>query len=239
MTTAPLPARETQAPVAIPFSHAGGTDADVLARVCKLPYDTVVDRVDYLNPTGLAEAVANFAAFVLQRPLVIDDLTLDTGNADLTGETVKFKDASGVALRHGIETGDGPIRFTTTGALPTGLAAATDYWAIRVDDFKIALSTTLNNAIGGTKINLTGQGSGVNVLIDQSGTKRRLAWKSTNSAQVLADDSIAANTWYTLTLNRNDARVVPAGAEIEFLADEEGTTNPPAGQGMIWGRFIK
>lgn len=238
MTQSPLPARETQAPFSFPFSHAAGTDADVTAKVWKAPRDLVVDRVQYLNVTGLAEAVANFAAFVLQKPLVVDDILL-AGVADLTAETISFVDATGAAKKHGLETGDGPVRFTTTGALPTGLAAATDYWVIRVDSFKIALATTLNNAIAGVKINLTTQPTGVNTLIDQATTKRRLAWKSTNSAQTGGDDGIAANTWIDLTLNRSDARDVPKDTELEFHVDEEGTTNPPAGQGVIEGRFLK
>lgn len=237
MTQSPLPARETQAPFSFPFAHGAGTDADVLVAVWKAPRDLVVDRVQYRNPTGLAEAAANFAAFVLQRALVFADMTLAAA-ADLTADTISFVDANGVALKHNLETGDGPVRFTTTGALPTGLAAATDYYVIRVDAFKIALATTLNASIVGTKINLTGQPTGTNVIIDQAGTKRRLAYKSTDSAQA-ADASIAANTWIDLTLNRSDARDVPKDTELEFFVDEEGTTNPPAGFGVIEGRFIK
>jgi hypothetical protein len=40
------------------------------------------------------------------------------------------------------QTGDGPIRLTTTGVMPDGLLAATDYWVIRVapDTIKLAAS---------------------------------------------------------------------------------------------------
>lgn len=54
------------------------------------------------------------------------------------------------------------IRLTTTGTLPTGLALATDYYIIVVDSTHIKLATSEANALGGTAIDITGQGSGTN-----------------------------------------------------------------------------
>jgi microcystin-dependent protein len=56
------------------------------------------------------------------------------------------------------------VRATTTGALPTGLALATDYYVIRVSATTIKLATTLANAVAGTAIDLTAQGSGTHTL---------------------------------------------------------------------------
>ncbi len=51
------------------------------------------------------------------------------------------------------------IRLTTTGTLPAGLALATDYFVIPVDASTIQLASSLANAIAGTEIDITDQGS--------------------------------------------------------------------------------
>lgn len=56
------------------------------------------------------------------------------------------------------------VRATTTGVLPTGLAALTDYFVIRVSATTIKLAATLANAVAGTAIDLTAQGSGTHTL---------------------------------------------------------------------------
>lgn len=65
---------------------------------------------------------------------------------------------------HGMQTGDGPIRVSSSTTLPAGLAAATDYWVIRVDDNTIKLATSKANALAGTAINITDQGTGTHTL---------------------------------------------------------------------------
>lgn len=65
---------------------------------------------------------------------------------------------------HGLATGDS-IYLTTTGALPTGLAVNTRYWVVKVDANTFNLSTTLANALAGTKITTTGTQSGVHTAM--------------------------------------------------------------------------
>lgn len=98
-----------------------------------------------------------------RRPLVVADLT--------------FTAASGTdlltATAHGLETGDGPIRVSNSGgALPTGLAAATDYWVIKVSADTFKLATSLTNAYAGTAIDITADGSGTQTLSDTASTER-------------------------------------------------------------------
>lgn len=50
------------------------------------------------------------------------------------------------------------------GALPTGLSATTNYYVIYVSDTTIKLATSRANAIAGTAINITANGSGTNTL---------------------------------------------------------------------------
>ena len=61
---------------------------------------------------------------------------------------------------HGLYDG-ATVRFTTTGALPTGLAANTDYFVTKVDANSFKLSTTLANQVAGAFIASSGTQSGV------------------------------------------------------------------------------
>ena len=60
---------------------------------------------------------------------------------------------------HGFATGR-KGQFTSTGTLPTGLALATDYYLIRVDENNFKVASSLVNAQAGTAINITGTGTG-------------------------------------------------------------------------------
>ena len=63
------------------------------------------------------------------------------------------------------------LRFTTTGALPTGLAINTNYWVKTVLD---ANHFTVSGTSGGTAINFTSAGSGVHTLAARYGKRRVL-----------------------------------------------------------------
>lgn len=57
------------------------------------------------------------------------------------------------------------VRFTTSGVLPTGLAAATDYYVIKLTDTTIKVASSYANAVAGTAVGITnGSGSGTNNL---------------------------------------------------------------------------
>ena len=76
------------------------------------------------------------------------------------------------ATAHGRTTGDGPVRFTTTGTLPAGLALATDYWLVVVDTDHLKVSATFPDsvAVSPTTIDLTGAGSGSHTMVDTDDT---------------------------------------------------------------------
>lgn len=61
---------------------------------------------------------------------------------------------------HGMSTGNS-VTFTTTGALPTGVSANTQYWITVVDVNTFRLSTTMANVAAGTFITTSGTQSGV------------------------------------------------------------------------------
>lgn len=64
---------------------------------------------------------------------------------------------------HGLTTGD-PVKFTTTGALPTGITAGTQYYAVVVSTSTFSVATTYANAIAETKIATSGSQSGTHSL---------------------------------------------------------------------------
>lgn len=229
----PLPARETQAPVLVPFSHAANADGGAVAT--KFPWKPlkpfVVDRVSYLNVTGLAEHASNWCLLAIQKSLIFADL--DASAVSTANDTLAFP------TEHGLFTGDGPMRLTTTGGAPTGLATGVDYYVIRNDRLTIKLATTRDNALRGTTINITGAGTGVQTIVDTATSKRVIAYLSTDADLPGSDNGIAANTTVELTLNDAAARIVDTTEQLEFLADEAGTTTLPAGGGVCEGRYLK
>jgi hypothetical protein len=67
---------------------------------------------------------------------------------------------------HGLNTGDGPAAVRSIGGTTAGgLAPVTDYWAIRIDADHIKLATSNTNANAGAAIDITSNGSGVQLLL--------------------------------------------------------------------------
>lgn len=69
------------------------------------------------------------------------------------------------ASAHGLATGQLVSLYNVGGALPTGLAALTNYWVIRLTADDFSLASSLPNALGGTAVTLSGAGSGTNTII--------------------------------------------------------------------------
>ena len=88
------------------------------------------------------------------------------GTATGGGETTTFTSSSGLL---GTYTNDiqslSKVRFRNSGgALPTGIAAGTDYWTVRVSATTSRFATSRANAIAGTVIAFTDAGTGTNVI---------------------------------------------------------------------------
>lgn len=65
---------------------------------------------------------------------------------------------------HGLSTGDGPFQATTTTTLPDGIAAATNYWVIVVDDDTLQLAASYADALAGTEVTFDDDGTGTHTL---------------------------------------------------------------------------
>lgn len=75
------------------------------------------------------------------------------------------------ATAHGLLTGDGPVQLTTTTTLPAGLALLTDYWIIRIDANTFYFAASLADALAGTKVSITSDGTGTHTLADTADTQ--------------------------------------------------------------------
>lgn len=67
---------------------------------------------------------------------------------------------------HGLVSGQ-KVQVSATTTIPTGLAAATDYFVIIVDANNIRLATSLANALAGTQIDITSTGAGTISLLSR------------------------------------------------------------------------
>ncbi len=65
---------------------------------------------------------------------------------------------------HGMETADGPFQFTTVTTLPAGISLATDYWAIKVSADEFEIATSIANALAGTQVDITDDGTGAHTI---------------------------------------------------------------------------
>jgi hypothetical protein len=88
------------------------------------------------------------------------DLSANNGSA-LTSVTAEADDDLITKAAHGLETGDPFVISAMTGG--TGLTTATRYWAIKVSSSTFKAASTRANALAGTAIDITVDGSAMTV----------------------------------------------------------------------------
>lgn len=136
--------------------------------------------------TALNAVVGNnyIAAFA---PLVYADAVF---TADNTTEIFTI-------AAHGLQTGDGPFQVSNSGGgLPAGLSALTDYYIIKIDANTFYLATSLANALAGTHLSITTNGTGTQTLADTVSTVR-----PSDPFTVTAD---TAGDWFSLAIESMD-----------------------------------
>jgi hypothetical protein len=112
-------------------------------------------ELELTGSTTIAVTGLNAVAMVLDAVTVASDTFSTTHGSDLFTQT-----------SHGFLTGDGPIRVTNSGgALPAGLAADTNYYVIKIDGDTFKVATSRANALAGTVVNLTGDGTGTHTYV--------------------------------------------------------------------------
>lgn len=150
--------------------------------------------------------------------------------ADITLTPDHTADSLG-AVAHGLLTGDGPVQMTSTLTIPAGLSASTLYWVIKVDadSFKLALSLT--EALTGTAVAFSGNGTGVIKLVDGDDTER-VHWHSHGLLGPASDGAIALTAQRAyLTTRPHSARAI-AYALVATLS----TSDPESVSAAIWPR---
>ncbi len=110
---------------------------------------------------GNVSSFGNDWAEAKRNPLVLADDVVESITASVLTLTA-----------HVYLTGDGPIRLSTTGTAPAGLAIATDYWIVKTGANTIKLATSYLRARAGTTITITGAGTGAHTLVDTASTLR-------------------------------------------------------------------
>lgn len=195
-----------------------------------------VERVSYINPTGLAEhndnnfkgTVNNATTGQVIATLFNTDANLSPDNGaslaadtfiegDLTpflpvtvaAFTAEADNDTCTATAHGLLTGDGPVQLTTNGDLPLGLATSTNYWIIKVDANNFKLAASLADAYEGTAVDITG---------DTTDTDNVVAVAAT-----LRNAGIPAYQWLT------------AADILSLVFTETGTATLPAGHVVVEG----
>lgn len=138
---------------------------------------------------------------------------------------------------HAFRTGE-RVQVTTDDTLPTGLAAVTDYWIIKLNDNYFGFATSLANALAGTIINITAQGAGnhtVTTTEDMVGIDRlsgTLTTVGTGTYRVYFKEPFKSSEDYSVTANSKTAdtfvRVVDKATsyvEVEILDDAAAATD--------------
>ena len=103
---------------------------------------------------------------------------------------------------HGLSSGDGPVQFASSGALPAPLLANTNYWVIAVDANTIQVCSTFLNTGGGdpgntkTPITLTTTGSGT-ITCSSTGATLHAGNEIVTTARALVHMTLTL-TCYTL-----------------------------------------
>lgn len=110
---------------------------------------------------------------------------------------------------HGFNRSGFPFRVSSSGSLPTGLAAATTYYAIYVSSTTFKVASTEANALTGTAIDITAAGSGTNTIaqyidIDASSRTALSTGGNTGTSLGAKQDAAFASHTHTATSNVTD-----------------------------------
>lgn len=149
--------------------------------------------------------------------------TLDFASTDVNVATDEITVPDNTSLQTGAK-----LQLTTTGALPTGLALATDYYVIRVSNTVIKLASSLSNAVNGTVINITAQGSGTNTAT-VSYTNHSLGAVGGEETHALTESELASHDHGKLPNGYSGGTVANPG---QYLGIQ---WRDPAGTGVTGG----
>ena len=129
---------------------------------------------------------------------------------------------------HGLRTGDAVV-LSTDGVLPTGLSAATAYYAIYVNASTFKLATTRANALSGTAINITAAAGGGNH------TLKKNVFGQIPLGVSIPDNAIVTRTYYQVltTFTDGDTDAATIGLQLQSAGDIT-TAVAISAEGDVW-----
>lgn len=153
-----------------------------------------------------------------------------SGTTVVKSSTVTISIASPAVItwpQHGL-TSDDVVKFTTTGALPTGIAAATAYYVkpISADTFQIC---TISGGKNGTSINASGSQSGVHTAAQYVGQDNYGRQRSYSAPQFRKPDfwSFASFGQDLLGVCSSDGRLLHMGVSTGQPVQMDVPSNAP------------
>jgi hypothetical protein len=111
-------------------------------------------------------------------------------NMEIVSGKVNVADNNFVLANHPYHTSD-MVRITSTGTIPAGLTAGTDYYIIKNDYWSFRLATSLENAENGIAIDITSQGTGTHTINLQ---RVRIFWNLAWQPHMVASETAADTT---------------------------------------------
>jgi len=159
-----------------------------------------------VDPSTGARAAADGTLSNVTKPHTFADITFTTTHAS---ELVN-------ATAHGLKTGDGPFQLENTGgALPAGYSTLTNYWWIWRSANTGQLASSLANALAGTPVMITGDGTGTHKIVDIATTRRLVdgVWRYTASQAEITIDG----AYFGVSLRRDNT--TGAATNVEDTAD--------------------
>ncbi|MEK9767791.1 MAG: phage tail protein, partial [Betaproteobacteria bacterium] len=108
---------------------------------------TEIDSTSFTSAANLADEYVN----ITERTGDVETVVAASNYVEVLDDTIIFR------------TGD-RIRIATDGTLPSGLAAATDYYAIAYGTKRVKFATSHDNALAGTAVSISDAGSGTHTI---------------------------------------------------------------------------
>lgn len=131
------------------------------------PVDPYVKHVLNMGAWGTAATAVPSTLLLCDFLMAYPGINMNTTSLQtlINSNTVTASSSSGLLLTTTNDFSSGTrVRFTTTGTLPTGLTAGTDYWTVRVSSTSSRVATSLADAFAGIVVPYTDAGTGTHTM---------------------------------------------------------------------------
>lgn len=141
------------------------------------------------------------------------DFTFATTDVNTTDDEI-------TEAAHGMITGDGPVQFSSTTTLPTGISASTNYWIIKISNDVFQIATSIANALAGTQVDITSQGTGTHTCERQANLVVPIGVTKVKLTNNILINGLSADL-YAATVIQKDAATIDGSG---WTRNESGNT---------------